>query len=91
MVARKALVVGIDDYPNCPLHGCCNDSEVIKDLLANDGNGDPNFSTLKILETDQYDKWFKKLKDAIAKARVNPRVRRIELSGELGGLEWPLT
>lgn len=44
MIARKALVVGIDDYPNCPLHGCCNDSEAVKDLLANDGNGDPNFS-----------------------------------------------
>lgn len=47
MGGRKALVVGIDDYPTCPLHGCCNDSEAIKDLLSNQGNGDPNFSVWK--------------------------------------------
>lgn len=44
MAHRKALVVGIDDYSSCPLNGCCNDSEAIKDLLTNHGNGDPNFS-----------------------------------------------
>lgn len=44
---RKALVVGIDDYPSCPLKGCCNDSEAIKDLLSNHGNGDPNFEVWK--------------------------------------------
>lgn len=43
MSTRKALVVGIDNYPNCPLNGCCNDSEAIKNLLANHGNGAPNF------------------------------------------------
>lgn len=43
MSTRKALVVGIDNYPTHPLNGCCNDSEAIKDLLANHGNGDPNF------------------------------------------------
>lgn len=43
MSTRKALVVGIDNYPIHPLNGCCNDSEAIKDLLANHGNGDPNF------------------------------------------------
>lgn len=47
MSTRKALVVGINDYPNCPLTGCCNDSEAIKDLLANNGNGDPNFDVYK--------------------------------------------
>ncbi|MBQ8981949.1 MAG: caspase family protein [Lachnospiraceae bacterium] len=47
MEERKALVVGIDDYPSCPLQGCCNDSEAIKDLLSNHGNGDPNFSVWK--------------------------------------------
>ena len=44
MSIRKALVVGIDNYPTCPLSGCCNDSEAIKDLLTNHGDGDPNFS-----------------------------------------------
>lgn len=44
---RKALVVGIDNYPGCPLQGCRNDSEAIEDLLANNENGDPNFSVFK--------------------------------------------
>lgn len=44
---RKALVVGIDKYPNNELHCCCNDSEAIKDLLSNHENGDPNFSVWK--------------------------------------------
>lgn len=47
MVNRKALVVGINDYPGCPLHCCCNDSEAIKDLLSNNENGDPNFQVWK--------------------------------------------
>ncbi|WP_371297860.1 caspase family protein [Ruminococcus sp.] len=47
MGERKALVVGINNYPTCPLNGCCNDSEAIKDLLSNHGNGDPNFSIWK--------------------------------------------
>ena len=24
---RKALIVGIDNYTQCPLHGCCNDAD----------------------------------------------------------------
>ena len=43
MNVRKALVVGINNYPAAPLKGCCNDSEAIKDLLTNHGNGNPNF------------------------------------------------
>lgn len=47
MNERKALVVGINNYPQCPLASCCNDSEAIKDLLANHENGDPNFEVWK--------------------------------------------
>lgn len=47
MGERKALVVGIDDYPTCQLNSCCNDSKAMKDLLSNHGNGDPNFSVWK--------------------------------------------
>ena len=47
MGERKALVVGIDNYPSCPLYGCCNDSEAIKDLLSNHENGNPNFAVWK--------------------------------------------
>ena len=40
---RKALVVGIDDYPT-PLHGCCNDAMSVSDLLSRNEDGSANFS-----------------------------------------------
>ena len=44
-------------------------------------------ATVKILKTSQYDRWFKKLKDASVKARINARIRRIEISEGLVG-DW---
>lgn len=41
---RKALVVGIDDYPGSPLSGCVNDAKAIAGVLASHGDGDRNFS-----------------------------------------------
>ncbi len=40
---KKALIVGIDDYPTSPLFGCVNDANAIGTILETDGNGDPNF------------------------------------------------
>ncbi len=40
---KKALVIGIDDYPNCPLNGCVNDASAIAELLRTNGDGSPNF------------------------------------------------
>jgi uncharacterized caspase-like protein len=45
---RKALVVGIDDYPNAELYGCVNDATTIANLLERDGDGSPNFSVLPL-------------------------------------------
>ena len=42
-MSRKALVVGIDDYPCMPLNGCVNDATDMKDLLETNGDGSPNF------------------------------------------------
>lgn len=39
---------------------------------------------LEIKRTDEFAKWLKKLKDATAKARINLRIRRITLTGNLG-------
>lgn len=39
---------------------------------------------LEIRRTDEFAKWLKKLRDATARARINLRVRRIELTGNLG-------
>ena len=42
---RKALIVGIDNYPKGRLRGCCNDADAMNQLLRNHGDGSPNFST----------------------------------------------
>lgn len=46
---RKALIVGIDDYENCPLFGCCNDADAVSDELIKNGDGSPNFAVRKVL------------------------------------------
>lgn len=40
---RKALVVGIDAYPNAALNGCVNDANVVAATLGTHGDGAPNF------------------------------------------------
>ena len=47
---RKALVVGINDYPSAPLNGCINDAIAVASLIESNGDGSPNFGTL--LKTD---------------------------------------
>jgi Caspase domain len=41
---RKALVVGINDYPSSPLRCCVNDAAQLAAIIETHGNGDPNFS-----------------------------------------------
>lgn len=50
---KKALIVGIDEYPNAPLNGCVNDANAVAELLKTNGDGAPNFDvSLKLnLET----------------------------------------
>ena len=45
---KKALVIGVDDYPKNPLSGCVNDAKAIGDILARNGDGSPNFSVLSL-------------------------------------------
>ena len=40
---KKALIVGIDDYPKHPLNGCVNDANAISTILETNGDGSPNF------------------------------------------------
>jgi len=42
---RRALIVGIDDYPQVPLQGCVSDAGAVAGLLATHGTGLPNFDT----------------------------------------------
>ncbi len=47
---RKALIVGINDYPYAPLRGCINDASGLGCILETNGDGSPNFDVM--LETD---------------------------------------
>lgn len=40
---------------------------------------------MRIKKTDLYEKWFRRLKDSRARARINARLRRIGLEGRLVG------
>lgn len=41
---RKALIVGIDNYTQFPLNGCCNDADDVAKILVSNADGSPNFS-----------------------------------------------
>jgi uncharacterized caspase-like protein len=58
----RALVVGIDDYPSCPLQCCVKDAQAVAELLARNANGSPNFDVR--LETSPLTKG--KLKEIIS-------------------------
>jgi hypothetical protein len=47
---KKALVVGINDYPDSKLRGCINDASGLGTILKTHGNGSPNFDVR--IETD---------------------------------------
>lgn len=49
---KRALVVGIDAYPEHPLIGCVNDAIAIGTVLESQGNGDPNFSVKTLTSQD---------------------------------------
>jgi hypothetical protein len=50
---RKALIVGINDYPTSPLRGCVPDAQRMHQLLAMNGDGTPNFDARLITSENQ--------------------------------------
>lgn len=40
---RKAVLIGIDDYPGCPLNGCINDAKALSEVLKYNEDGSRNF------------------------------------------------
>lgn len=40
---RKALVIGINNYPTAPLYGCVNDASAFGSIVETNGDGSPNF------------------------------------------------
>lgn len=49
---RRALCVGIDQYPFGPLGGCVNDAERVAAVLSTNYDGSPNFDTKTVLAPD---------------------------------------
>lgn len=47
---KKALVVGINNYPSSPLRGCINDASDLASIIETHGDGSPNFDVR--IETD---------------------------------------
>lgn len=47
---KKALIIGINDYPNNPLNCCVNDAHALSSILETNGDGSPNFEVM--LKTD---------------------------------------
>lgn len=45
---KKALIIGINDYPSSPLGGCVNDASALATILESNGDGSPNFGVRKI-------------------------------------------
>lgn len=46
---KKALIIGLNDYPRNPLNWCVNDAMEIADLIETNGDGSHNFDVEKIL------------------------------------------
>jgi hypothetical protein len=47
---RKALVIGINNYPSAPLNGCVKDAIEIANVLEKHSDGSPNFSVKLITD-----------------------------------------
>ena len=45
---KKALIVGLNNYPECKLECCINDAIAIKNLIESNGDGSPNFDVVSI-------------------------------------------
>lgn len=50
---RRALIIGIDDYPDCPLQGCVNDAHRMQDALMCHDDGSFNFDCQVITSESQ--------------------------------------
>jgi len=61
---KKALIIGIDNYPTAPLSTCVTDANSIANLLKTNGDGSPNFS-VKLLTSPSLEIRQETLREAI--------------------------
>ncbi len=50
---RRALIVGINDYPNARLYGCVDDANRMATILSKNEDGSPNFSCKKLISDEE--------------------------------------
>jgi hypothetical protein len=87
---RRALLVGIDDYPSAPLAGCVNDAEAMERLLSRHDDGGVNFDT-HLLTSDRESVTRALLRESIEELFADPaEVALLYFSGhgtenDLGG------
>jgi hypothetical protein len=67
---RRALVIGIDDYPTAPLSGCKADAEAVAGLLRRNADGSPNFDVRCVTDPAMLGR--NELRDLIAEAFRDP-------------------
>ena len=48
---KKALIVGLNNYPGCELKWCDNDAIAMKELIETNGDGSPNFDVIQIIDS----------------------------------------
>lgn len=61
---RKALIIGIDNYPSSPLNGCVNDANAIANTIETNGDGSPNYG-VKLITSPATDVTRSSLREAI--------------------------
>ena len=87
---RRALLVGINDYPSAPLAGCVNDAHNMEALLRRHDDGSVNFDT-QLLTSDDETVTRSRLREAIEELFSDPaEVALLYFSGhgtenDLGG------
>jgi caspase domain-containing protein len=67
---RRALAIGIDDYPGAPLYGCAADAEAVASLLRRNADDSPNFDVRCVTDPS----WLGRtdLRDLVADAFRDP-------------------
>jgi hypothetical protein len=68
---RRALLVGIDDYPSAPLAGCVNDAKRMERLVRRDEDGRVNFDT-QLLTSDHQTITRSRLREGIVNLFADP-------------------
>ena len=63
---KKALIIGLNNYPGAPLSGCIRDAIKMETVLEKNGDGSPNFD-IKLITDEQSDITKVNIKESIEK------------------------